>query len=175
MILRHFWGERLSSWQCNFKLINAIHCDMISRKFQFMMMWFNKVSVLSAVISRKFQFTMILFQESFNFLWYYFKKVSIHSDVTSRKFQFTVMWFQESFNSLWCDCEAKLASGMHFPAGHWADKTLCKNLDIFVKLWPLLSYSSRNWTSLNFSKIFTNYVESRNIWEIVWFGWPCKR
>ena len=125
MILRHFWGERLSSWQCNFKPINAIHCDMISRKFQFMMMWFNKVSVLSAVISRKFQFTMILFQESFNFLWYYFKKVSIHSDVTSRKFQFTVMWFQESFNSLWCDCKVKLASGMHFPAGPWVDKALC--------------------------------------------------
>ena len=43
------------------------------------------------------------------------------------------------------------------------------------RLWPLLSYPSRNWASLNFSNIVTNYEESRNIWEIVWFGWPFKR
>ena len=104
-----------------------------------------------------------------------FKKVSIYSDVISRKFQFTVVWFQESFNSLWCDCKVKLASGMHFPAGPWVDKALKELQDIFVKLWPLLFYSSRNWASLNFSNIVTNYEESRNIWEIVWFGWPFKK
>ena len=153
---------------------------------QFIVIWFQETFSSWWCDLIKFQFWVLWFQESFNSQWYYFKKVSIFCDIISRKFQltvmwvrkkfqFTVMWFQESFNSLWCDCEVKLASGMHFPAGHWADKTLCKNLDIFVKLWPLLSYSSRNWTSLNFSKIFTNYEESRNIWEIVWFGWPCKR